>query len=322
MEALHEGRPIVPQPLARPGWEKSIMIRRVPAPSDRPDFFKHPRLRRACAITEYTVASALEALGSHLEAVRSGALRTGVIVCTMSGSVQYSRRFYSELLQSPETASPLVFPETVFNAPASHLASLLGLTVVDYTLVGDTSSFFQGLAIAAHWLTCKKMDACLVVGAEEMDWPTADAFRLFSRRMTLGAGAGAMLLKIGSSDPSDLAILESVPTPRSYRNARGRGLAVAKVKAELDDRPSDESLLCDGLQGVGRFDNAEDHVWKNWTGDRLSPKRILGEGLTSATAWHCVAAVASLNEGRWTRAMVTNAGCNQQAGGASFAKKP
>ena len=70
----------------------------------------------------------------------------------MSGSVNYSRRFYDETLKDPATASPLVFPETVFNAPASHLAALLGTTAINYTLVGDPGTFLQGIALAADWL--------------------------------------------------------------------------------------------------------------------------------------------------------------------------
>jgi hypothetical protein len=157
----------------------------------------------------------------------------------------------------------------------------------------------------------------LVVGAEEMDWPTADAFRLFSRDMTLSAGAGALFLQAGAPTASDDAILECVPTPRGYHNARGRCLAMEKVKEELPRLEKDD-LLCDGRQDIDRLDRPETLAWKSWTGGRVSPKRILGEGLTSAAAWQCIAAVSALREGRTRRAMATNAGCNQQAGGVSF----
>lgn len=322
LAALRQSGPISAQALARPGWEESLLVRAVPPHPGRPEFLRHPRLRRASAISQHTVAAALEALGPHLEDVRGGALRLGVVLCTMSGSVTYSRRFYSETLQDPATASPLVFPETVFNAPASHLAALLETTAVDYTLVGDTSTYFQGLAMAAHWLVTGKVRGCLVVGAEEMDWPTADAFRLFSRDIVLSAGAGALFLQDGPGAASDLAMLDFIPTPRAYHDVRGRNRAAAAVQAELADGLSREGLLCDGLQGVARFDRAELRAWKSWPGRRLSPKRILGEGLTAATAWQCIAAVHALSEHRHGQAAVTNAGCNQHAGGVRFAGIP
>src|SRR5205085_9106976 len=102
---------------------------------------------------------------------------------------------YDETLRDPATASPLVFPETVFNAPGSHIAALLGTNAINYTLVGDPGTFLQALALAADWLTRKEVDACLVVGAEEIDWLTSHAFRLFHRNIVLSDGAGAVYLK-------------------------------------------------------------------------------------------------------------------------------
>jgi hypothetical protein len=125
----------------------------------------------------------------------------------MAGGVNYSRRFYEEVLQNPRTASPLIFPETVFNAPASHLAAFLGSEMISYTLVGDDGTFLQGVALAAQWLTDGKVDACLVIGAEETDWIVADAMKLFRRKTIHGAGAGAILLK---KDSGSGAIAELV----------------------------------------------------------------------------------------------------------------
>ena len=139
--------------------------------------------------------AALEALGEDAAKVSSRALRLGIIFCAVTGCVNYSRRFYDEVLKDPATASPLIFPETVFNSPASHLAALVGTTAVNYTLVGDPGTFLQGLVLAADWLTDNRVDACLVVGAEEMDSLTANAVRLFERKTTFSDGAGALYLR-------------------------------------------------------------------------------------------------------------------------------
>src|SRR5882724_13315572 len=194
-EALAKGEPMPVKELARPGWTRSLRVRPVPPPSPRPDFLAHARLRRASPITQYAVAAALEALGDDAARVSSGSLRLGIVFCVMTGCVNYSRRFYDETLKDPATASPLVFPETVFNAPSSHLASLLGTTAINYTLVGDPGTFLQGLALAADWLLCDRIDGCLVVGAEEMDWLTAEAVGLFAQGAQTSEGAGALYLR-------------------------------------------------------------------------------------------------------------------------------
>ena len=63
-----------------------------------------------------------------------------MVFAICSGGVNYTRRFYHEIVtQGANGASPLLFPETVYNAAASHLAALLGLNGQSYTLVGDSS---------------------------------------------------------------------------------------------------------------------------------------------------------------------------------------
>jgi hypothetical protein len=161
-------------------------------------------------MTHYTVSAALEAIGNDLDSITSGAIRLGIVACTMTGGLSYSRRFYQEVLQDPAVASPLVFPETVFNAPASHLSAFLGASTVNYTLVGDTGAFLQGLAVAANWLEDGAADACLVIGAEESDWTAADALRLFDHNAVHTTGAGAIYLKAqpGSGSVVELTAVE------------------------------------------------------------------------------------------------------------------
>src|SRR6185503_20309209 len=79
-----------------------------------------------------------------------------------------------------------------------------------------------------------------------------------------------------------------------------------------------EQLLCDGTQGMQNPDSAEQEAWGDWPGSRLSPKRVLGEGLAAASAWQCVAALDALRQGQHPAALVSVVGCNQQAIGAQL----
>jgi hypothetical protein len=315
LAALRSEQAIPAKELARPGWKRPLRVRQVPAPDPRPAFLAQPRLRRSSPISQYAVASALEALGDDASQFTAGAARLGIVLCVMSGCVNYSRRFYDEVLRDPATASPLVFPETVFNAPSSHLAALLGTTAINYTLVGDPGTYLQGLALAAEWLSREKVEGCLVVGSEEMDWLTADAFRMFSRRLVLSDGAGALYLR-RESGPVELA---AVTDAHLFIDRAGRICAARKAAAQLRSGVT-ASLLCDGRQDIPQLDHAEAAAWNGWAGPTISPKRILGEGLMAAAAWQCVAAVEALTRGPAREALVNVAGCNQQVIGAKFAR--
>ena len=317
--ALAIGLPLPAVDLPRPGWaRRSLSVRQVPPPEQRPAFVTHPRLRRTSPVAHHTLSAALEALGVDAALISSGALTLGVIYCTMNGCVNYSRRFYDEVLKDPRTASPLLFPETVFNSPASHLGSLLGATAVNYTLVGDAGVFLQGLALAAEWLTDGRVGGCLVVGAEETDWLLADALRLFDRQAVAAAGAGAIYLRIGPERGAAVR-LSAVTNPHLFRAGIPRRHAAQLAREEIAFNPP-PALLCDGLQGSERTDRDEREVWADWTGIRISPKRILGEGFTAAAAWQCVAAADMLGREPFSAATVSVVGCHAQAIAGQFIK--
>src|SRR4029077_15345579 len=103
----------------------------------------------------------------------------------------------------------MLFPETVFKPPASHLAAILGIAGASYTVVGDgaVGGWLKGWA--ADLIENERLDGCLVVGAEEADWLLCDAYhkwRLVKREppielfhdpprgMILSEGAGAIFL--------------------------------------------------------------------------------------------------------------------------------
>ena len=314
--ALDQGQPLPIQPLVRPGREKPFRARAVPNPAVRPEFLAHPRLRRTSPITHYAAAAALEAV-ANLRANRNGNSRLGLVVCLQSGCVNYCCRFYDETLKDPSTASPLLFPETVYAAPASHLATLLENVSLAYTLVGDPACFLQGAALGAQWLEENRVDACLVIGAEETNWIIADALWHIERRAVIASGGGALCL---TSDP-ELSIgveLMTITDPHTYSAHNSRVRAAQAMRSQLG-KSSTGDLLCDGLGDSPRTDAAELAAWRDWSGPRLSPKRILGEGLMAAAAWQCVAACDAVATGRFEAATVSLVGSNHQAIGARFA---
>jgi 3-oxoacyl-(acyl-carrier-protein) synthase len=242
--------------------------------------------------------------------------RLGLVVCLQSGCVQYSSRFFEETLRDPVTASPLVFPETVFAAPASHIATLLERVTLTTTLVGDPACLLQGLALAADWLQGQPIDACLVVGAEESHWLRGDALWHFQHSSEMSSGAGALCL--ARNAPSALGVeLTAITDAHTYSACLTREGAALAMRAQLPQGISEE-LLCDSQDNGSQTDAAERAAWCDWLGERISVKRILGEGLMAASAWQCVAACDAVARGDVLAATVSVVGCNQQAIGARF----
>jgi hypothetical protein len=316
LRALSLGKPLPTAAIQGPTGCRPYRVRTVPSPATRSEWMAHPRLRRASLNSQFTIAAAIEAL-QWSDSCRPFPGRLGIVTGTHAACVRYSERFFAEVLRDPRTASPVLFPETVINAPASHLAAFLGGVDLTCSLIGDQTVFVQALVVAAEWLLERRADVCLVVAAEESGWPVADALRCFARGTVSSEGAGALVV---AREPGvgSCTVLERVTDAHLYAGQATRKAAATAMRRQLPRERANE-LLVDARGGFSRVDEAETSAWLDWSGTRLSPRAVLGEGLSAATAWQCVAACAALAAGQASAANVSVVGGNQQAIGLRFA---
>lgn len=315
-EAVGLERKIEPSMLVRESFGVTVSTPVLRVPEAGANVPKFARLRRASAISKYAAAAVVEAVpADRMAASLAGEFRIGVITTLMNGCVNYSNRFYGEVLNDPSIASPILFPETVFNAPSSHLSAMLGSTSPNDTLIGDGAEFFTGLELAAEWIARGEVDGCVVVGDEEIDWLSAEALRFYSRDYLPSEGAGVLYLEAGESGPQ----LLHVPDPETFSGSRERIRAAARLRKQLITDHEAKSLLVDGCCDVVKHDLPENLAWADWQGARISPRRIVGESLGASAALQCVVAVAALRTREYATALVTSIGGNEQAAGAVFA---
>lgn len=293
--ALWEGEPVPSSQVQRPDGVP-LPVRRVPAPPARPPWVMHPRLRRSSPIAHHAVAAAIEALGAV--DLGAGFPGLGIVACVMGGSVLYSGRFFGEVLQQPSTASPLLFPETVFNAPASHLSAVLGTSARNDTCVADETGFLAGLAVAAEWLVTHQVDRVLVIAAEEIDWTTAEAGRLYTRTGVLAEGAAAVVL----SREESIVELAAITSPAHYLRGRPRDVALREVRGQLGEA----DIALSGHASA--------------FGDAIDIAPVLGNGLAALGGWTCIAAIDAIRRGQARTAVACVAGSNLQALGAGFVR--
>jgi len=253
-----------------------------PVPADR--LPKFPRLRRASPITKFIMAAALEALAKAGFPNGQGAGRLGIIQCMFNGCVQFSGKFYHEVIETPALASPLIFPETVYNAPASHVAAFLGVDGPVTTLIGESSAIIESVSMAHTWLAQGLVDRVLVIGAEECDWVGAEAVTYYHPDLRATEGAAALLLSLDDAGPQlthtpAFAFLsENERAKRLRQIVRSPGFSRSEVQVS-------------GESGVDILDEAESSAWstfieppKGGAPNFLKPRAILGESMGAGGA--------------------------------------
>jgi len=302
------------------------LVRRVPSSTPFPS---HPRLRRASAISRFAAAAGLTALRQAKQPLPP-LDRIALVFAISNGGVIYTRRFYADIVKSgAQSASPMLFPETVFNAPASHLAAILGISGASYTVVGDGAVGILALKLAEDLIASSDLDACLVVAAEEIDPLVCEAYRQWrflrdpkkpetGRGMIMSEGAGAVLLKRSNGGSE---IDQIVPGANFFRRSEASarlGSVVARLKNEIG--------FCIGSANGTFIERAECTA----VGDELplySPKIALGESVGASVFWQLITAAKALETGTLpgsskppvnSHALVLACGLNQQTGGLTL----
>ncbi len=316
--------------------------------------FAHPRLRRASVISRFAAAAGLDALRAAGVEAGSNGERTALIFAISNGGVIYTKRFYSNIVESgAQSASPILFPETVFNAPASHLAAILGITGATYTLVGDGAVGLTAIKMAKDLMMANEaLDYCLVVGTEEVDWLLCDAYRRWrllrsappiepfseqQRGMILSEGAGAILLARAGPFTIECA------HPGGCFTKRAEAWKILKqILSDLKEGQID--VIISSANGTF-VDQAESEAVRQIVPDAhvYTGKPALGESVGAAGLWQVILAAQALRSAelppvlhaqsaltlrlslsRTTmsgahRAIVLSCGLNQQAAGLRLA---
>lgn len=331
---LLKGESAVAESLSSP-LGKDYPVFRVPAAATA-QAPAHPRLRRSSAISRFAAVAGLAALAdANVKLDEKTAARTALIFAVSNGGVIYTKRFYHDIVESgPPAASPLLFPETVFNAPASHLAAILGINGASYTLVGDGAVGTLALKMAEDLMASDALDYCLVVGAEEADWLLCDAYHKWRllraappiepfqkppRGMIVSEGAGAILL-----GHSGRVQVERIATGTNFKKQREAAACVDKVFAELCAMPPDVVAA----SANGTFIDAAEHaaiIAHCPKAKVYAIKGALGESVGASGLWQTICAAQALvtqrlpsipePEERQTVALVSTCGLNQQVAG-------
>ena len=265
----------------------------------------HPRLRRASAISRFAAAAALHALESAgLKLDSQIAERIALVFAISNGGVIYTKRFYRDIVNTgAQAASPLLFPETVFNAPASHLAAILGLTGATYTLVGDGAVGLAAIKMAEELMQNEALDYSLVVGTEEIDWLLCDAYRRWrllrsappiepyskqNHGIILSEGAGAIVLARNGFVRIEYAHSGGCFARRGQAEEILKGILRDLGQAQID-------FVISSANGTF-IDRAESHALQEVVPNALvyTGKPALGESVGSAGLWQIILAAQAL----------------------------
>lgn len=310
--ALDGGQVAETQPVQNPETGAVHFCRSVP-PKLVEMLNRNPRLRRSSPISYFAISAAFAALADagYTALSLEQAARTAVVFGVSNGGVVYTRRFYEQIMkQGANAVSPLLFPETVYNAPASHLAAALDIDGASYTLVGDNTVGISALHFGAQLIALGECDRVVVVSCEEIDWIVCEAFHEWRLATTpLAEGGSAIVLE----RDGPLKIDTHAGVSFSSRND-----AAAALREAVGDWKAD--LYVSGANGtfIDRVETKTLPSNARW----LYPKRQLGEAPGTSALWQTILAALNVRANASSDALVPVVGFNQQASCARIFSQP
>jgi 3-oxoacyl-[acyl-carrier-protein] synthase II len=300
-----------------------------------PRQFMPPRsYRRMSRISRMAVAASIEALAdSHLNLPTLDRRRVGVVLGTAHGSSSHVEHFFAGLLaEGPRGTQPLYFPETVPNAPASHIAMFHGLTGPNCTFCQNMISAENALLYGWELLCRDQADVVLAGGAEEIsamqfrcydDLRTLNPVRveagqsirpLPGRGFVLGEGAAVLVmektqtaiargadiygqLRAGAIAAGPAAMGHYEPDGRAIGRAVARALQEACLPVEEIDQLNVSANYAAGLDAV-EAEQLSRRFDPHGRGLGLSPLKYLMGDFGAAGAHRAAATLLSLRRGQ------------------------
>lgn len=179
------------------------------------EYLKRKSIRNLDKITCFAISAAHLALeDAKLEINDTNSEKAGIILGTMYSGWASIIKFQKDRIQEgPKRLNPMLFPNTVLNAPASQISIEFGARCFNTTLSTGFSSGTDAIGLGFNYLRQKKADFVLAGGAEDLNEWVYGNFSLLGclsgsngkeecrpfdvRRngLVLGEGAGMLVLE-------------------------------------------------------------------------------------------------------------------------------
>ena len=288
---------------------------RVYAPvNDIDAFLNDRRWRRAAEISKFAIAAIKLALDdAGLDPAAWDANRAGLVTAVTHGAIKFTIEFHESLIkEGPAAVSPMVFSDSVLNAPAGNASIAFNVRGGAHTVIGDLGAGMLSVSTAIKTMRCTGLKVCLAGATEEHDTIVSDVYARLGLMSHKGGYGSAMRpfspLHSGftSGEGACFLVLED-KTSALERGARIYGeIAYAKTPLSAAS-PSDavgqgETIVFSGANGT-KADDKENAALRGLFKDMATRpyisciKPLIGESFAASSMMQVAAAAMALRKG-------------------------
>ncbi|MBI5047547.1 MAG: hypothetical protein HZB54_01160 [Deltaproteobacteria bacterium] len=140
--------------------------------------FSDRRFRRVANISKYSLASSKLAVDdAGLDSNKWDGIKVGLVVGVTHGAINYTREFHAAMVKDgPAAVSPMLFSDSVLNAPAGNVSIAFNIKGAAHTIIGGMPTGLDAIAYAIKIMQSNNLDMCIAGGTEEIDSIVFDSY--------------------------------------------------------------------------------------------------------------------------------------------------
>lgn len=142
------------------------------------EFVKDPRLNRLPSVSQYALASVVSAISdAGIELKKIAPEKIAIIFGTGNGPSHAVEKICTSLIEmGKRAADPLLFQESVFNAPASLISIFFGIKGPCLAIPQGQAAGGYAISTAINYLLSHDIDCALIVASDELSQAFHEAF--------------------------------------------------------------------------------------------------------------------------------------------------
>lgn len=192
------------------------------------NYMVYRRLRRAAMISKYAIAS-VKLARDDAQITISDNNRVSVLTNVTHGALNYTQEFHKSIVtEGPGLQSPVLFSDSVLNAPSSNISLCFGIKGPVHSLIGGTTTVIKSLQLAAQMIRRGFVDKSIIVACEELNELSTHYYSKHGINK-IAEGAGALIVETDTKDKISYSVLSATA---SYFIPSHPRLALAKVIEE------------------------------------------------------------------------------------------
>ncbi|OHB68315.1 MAG: hypothetical protein A2W17_05505 [Planctomycetes bacterium RBG_16_41_13] len=257
------------------------------------EYIPGTKFRRAAEISKFTMSAAKMAM-DDAQVDSSNIKNLGLVVGLTHGALNYTQSYHELLVtEGPESASPILFSDSILNAPAGNTSICLGIHGPVHTLIGGSVTTIRAIMLAVQLLATKKMEKSVIASAEELNEFSLYCYYKLGIK-TLSEGAGALLIEPedtkNNQDPyCYISGFASQTNPSNLQSALEESVETALKKANLKAKDVDLLMTSPSFPKVQPLDAYEIPMG--------SLDSITGNAFAVSTIWNIILSALCIRHG-------------------------